>query len=439
MTNSSESFYAVLGVAETACLEEIKRAYFALVRRFPPRENPEAFQRFNEACRTLTDTRLRAEYDQMRRAGGQVQALTIQAETALEKDPHKAIAILHNAALLAPDVSTPRDVLARALMRIEKYAEAEAHYRFLLRESPRDEAIRYRLARCLWLQKRFDVAEKELTTALSLNPQYHDAWVLLARVRESSGRTEEAAEALETAIANDGVEDFADLDALLRLFALRSAAHCPPEVERAAARITAIIPMDEETKARRAARRLLDRAKTFQSAEDDEAARRILEIIEAIPLTDAAVREAVTRFRHVLSFSQEARDLIGDALIGERLAAYFAACYRETGEADEARRRQLRRESLQRQVAAIVETDPAAFERTLEYLRRQYPNVAADQKTFLGDLARRARAASSPVVQAMPVAVAAEQVTGNTPPTAGNGAKRGGGFFGWLRSSGVSR
>jgi curved DNA-binding protein CbpA len=53
--------YAVLGVERTASSAEIKKAYFALVREYPPERAPDAFKRVRAAYERLRDPEQRLE------------------------------------------------------------------------------------------------------------------------------------------------------------------------------------------------------------------------------------------------------------------------------------------------------------------------------------------------------------------------------------------
>ncbi|WP_456424950.1 DnaJ C-terminal domain-containing protein [Rhodocaloribacter sp.] len=69
-----KDYYAVLGVAEDASDEEIKRAYRKLARRYHPDRNPndheaeERFKEIQEAYEVLGDEVRRREYDRLRKA-----------------------------------------------------------------------------------------------------------------------------------------------------------------------------------------------------------------------------------------------------------------------------------------------------------------------------------------------------------------------------------
>ncbi len=58
--------YAVLGVDPQATLDEIKTAYFALVRAHPPERDPEGFKRIRAAYEQLRDPDRRLETDMLR-------------------------------------------------------------------------------------------------------------------------------------------------------------------------------------------------------------------------------------------------------------------------------------------------------------------------------------------------------------------------------------
>lgn len=64
--HSSSDPYAVLGIAHTASPEEVKKAYFALVRQHPPEKDPEAFKRIRAAYEQLRDPAQRQQTDLLR-------------------------------------------------------------------------------------------------------------------------------------------------------------------------------------------------------------------------------------------------------------------------------------------------------------------------------------------------------------------------------------
>ncbi len=60
---TSSDPYAVLGVMRGASLREVKRAYFDLVRQYPPEQHPDVFKIIRAAYEKLRTAEVKAETD----------------------------------------------------------------------------------------------------------------------------------------------------------------------------------------------------------------------------------------------------------------------------------------------------------------------------------------------------------------------------------------
>lgn len=65
MSNPYVDPYSELGIARTATAAEIKQAYFALVRAYPPEREPQRFKRIRAAYEQLRDTERRIATDML--------------------------------------------------------------------------------------------------------------------------------------------------------------------------------------------------------------------------------------------------------------------------------------------------------------------------------------------------------------------------------------
>src|SRR6185436_5852251 len=109
-TWTTETFYDRLGVISTASAQEIRRAYKALVRQYPPEKHPEEFKRIREAYETLNDPKSRKEYDT--RPSPEVEQQILAGVRAMESKEFPAAERHFKQVLLqSPDLGYVRNLL----------------------------------------------------------------------------------------------------------------------------------------------------------------------------------------------------------------------------------------------------------------------------------------------------------------------------------------
>ena len=86
---AQRDYYHVLGVAENATTDEIKKAFRRLAKQHHPDRNPnnpqasERFKEINEAHDVLSDADKRKKYDQLRRYGAFAEARYTSVQTSV--------------------------------------------------------------------------------------------------------------------------------------------------------------------------------------------------------------------------------------------------------------------------------------------------------------------------------------------------------------------
>jgi Flp pilus assembly protein TadD len=106
---------------------------------------------------------------------------------------HQALIPLTRARDLAPDKSSIREALGRALFHTQRYEEAAAEFQAVTEHSPTDDYALFCLGRCLQLLGRHAEARRPLTLAACMRPSRRDyrRYRDQARARAEAGLTTE--------------------------------------------------------------------------------------------------------------------------------------------------------------------------------------------------------------------------------------------------------
>jgi tetratricopeptide (TPR) repeat protein len=211
--NDTGSHYDVLGVPKDASQEEIKQAFFKLVRKHPPEQDPDAYQRLREAYDVLSDPVSRREYDTMAEHGDEIETLREQAETILNQeqpDVDEAIRKLKRATVLGPDISLLRNMLGNAYLIKEKPEDALRQFDKAVDLNPENESYhvhRGYALRALGLLQKADQAFRSVWETDKGNYAAARGLAGVFAEREQFGR---AHEVLDQAIWADDTLNFED-------------------------------------------------------------------------------------------------------------------------------------------------------------------------------------------------------------------------------------
>lgn len=202
--SEQQNHYATLGVERSADVRAIKKAYFALVRQFPPESHPEEFKRVRAAYEVLSDPEARDRYDEQEKGYREYEddvaaALAAAEEAASSGDEEAAQSALRAAIEAHPDVLMLRERLVSSLARAKEHEAALAEIDLILERSP--DTARYHFLRSLALRAldRMDDAEAALRRAHELAPEDEAIEDAFVGVLSRNKRVREAIEVLDRA------------------------------------------------------------------------------------------------------------------------------------------------------------------------------------------------------------------------------------------------
>lgn len=110
--------------------------------------------------------------------------------TLLEEGHHHQATIpLSRARDLAPDKSSIREALGRALFHAQRYEEAAVEFAAVIEQAPTNDFALFCLGRCLQLLGRHAEARKPLVLAACLQPQRRDYRLYRDRARAAAARS----------------------------------------------------------------------------------------------------------------------------------------------------------------------------------------------------------------------------------------------------------
>lgn len=200
----SSNYYEILGIASQAATIDIKKAYFAAVRKYPPERFPEEFKKIREAYDTLSDPESRAEYDTNLESEGFGQYYQ-QADQAYEEGRYvEAIALLKKALELLPGNRIARNLIGLCLLEQEEYDKAAAFYKKLVYDFRENAVYRYYLGEALLGKGAYKQALEAFENALRLDRGHVQSWIQVGFCYFALHNYEKARQVLENGIRECG-------------------------------------------------------------------------------------------------------------------------------------------------------------------------------------------------------------------------------------------
>lgn len=170
------NYYDLLGVNTGSTAQDIKRAYFAAIRKYPPERFPEEFKRIRQAYDTLSDAERRKSYDSKQKDSESGEYCE-KAEEAYGKGNYREAAdYLRKSLEISPNDSFARNLLGLCLAETGELEKAADVFRKLTRDFP-DSAVFYcNLGSVLFQKGAEKQAVDALKTAIEIDETDFNAW-----------------------------------------------------------------------------------------------------------------------------------------------------------------------------------------------------------------------------------------------------------------------
>ncbi|HEX8953474.1 MAG TPA: DnaJ domain-containing protein, partial [Polyangia bacterium] len=252
MGTGSHDFYETLGIDRAADERAIKKAYFALVRKFPPETHPEEFKRIREAYEVLANPQSRTDYDavsEFDRYGADVSA-HLKAGTAAMEQGDWAHAQTELIAVLEqqPQLHFARDLLGMAYLNAHRPADAMREFTRLVGEQPGNAVYHLHKGYAHYAQNQYAPALDCYREARKLDPADTRSLVATADCLVAQKQYEPALLELDRAIGLDGQVDFNDFVFFMRKVQIQLLRDRGDLAEQELDQIFKILPDDPETK-----------------------------------------------------------------------------------------------------------------------------------------------------------------------------------------------
>lgn len=210
-------FYAVLGVPRDADGRTIKKAYFRLVRQYPPETHPEEFRRLREAYEVLSNQDSRRDYDNLTQYGDEIGGHLRAGMEAMDRgDLQQAQQEFQRVLALRPELHHARDLLGISYLNNNQAREALEQFNLLVAAEGGNATYHLHRGYAHYALDQHAEALAAYERARELDPTDTRILVAMADCYTAMDRHEEALGALDRAMEAHGAPGPQDHVLLLR-------------------------------------------------------------------------------------------------------------------------------------------------------------------------------------------------------------------------------
>ena len=165
-----KNLYEILEISPNATIQEIKKAYKKLLRKYPPEKEAEKYKEIREAYDTLKDSERRKNYDAYFKYGDKILILEKEANSLLEKKEYsQAENLLKKILILAPEILHIKALLGLVFFEETKYSEALKIFNELIEKYPKNSDYYFKRGKIYEKINNFNQAKIDYLKAFALD------------------------------------------------------------------------------------------------------------------------------------------------------------------------------------------------------------------------------------------------------------------------------
>lgn len=196
-----KDYYEILGLRVDAKPIEIKKAYFSLVRKYPPERFEQEFMEIREAYETLSNEKTKKEYDLVVAMPGMARIKFDEARTFVEEENlTAAIKILENLMEFYPDILMIQNMLGEVYENNGNNGKSIKIFEKLVEQEPKNAGFAGHLAHS-YLERGWRIkAIKAYEDAIEIDEDNISLWFGLSEAYSTGYGLRESMEVLKRAI-----------------------------------------------------------------------------------------------------------------------------------------------------------------------------------------------------------------------------------------------
>lgn len=203
-----KTYYEWLEIQPTSSKEEIKKAYFRMVRKYPPDKEEEKFKSIREAYETLSNAKTKQEYDQMLMLPEDIKVMIDKGKQLLSEGYIQQSVVYFEFIIdRCPNIEFLKAELAHVYILNGNTGKAIKMLEDLIAKYPKIPGYRTKLG-IAYLERGWNnKALSQLEDAIKLDEDNIGGWLALIKVYKNRNKIQESIDVINRALKKESLQE----------------------------------------------------------------------------------------------------------------------------------------------------------------------------------------------------------------------------------------